>query len=114
VNVFRYDTVEEYLHRFGRAYVRDSEVVSASLLEVAGRKARRLVLETDRGTREEITFVASGDGRVIVILAECPVGLAEGYHPWFGALVGSLEIEAEGGPPDERNRDYTPEGPQTR
>jgi hypothetical protein len=82
-------------------------------VHVAGRPAHRLMLETDRGTREEITFLASGDGRVVVILAECPIQLHAGYRPWFEAMDQSLEIEPERGGGDQRERDYTPEGTRT-
>lgn len=96
LNVHRYDRVEDYLRRFGRGHLRDSMVVEDGEVEVGERVARRVILHTRRDTREELTLFATGDGRVVVTLGEAEAGLYPDYAPWFAAMLGSLEIQAEG------------------
>ena len=40
----------------------------------------------------DFIFVELGDGRVMVILTECPVEVSEAWQPWFQAVLTSLEI----------------------
>ncbi len=103
LNVHRYDAVEEYLARYAPAHFARSRLVAEREIEVAGRPARRYVLATPRGTREQLTLLASGDGRVFVALAETPTELYESYRSWFEAVLGSLEIRTDRGPAQPRD-----------
>jgi hypothetical protein len=42
---------------------------------------------------EELTLIESGDGRVVVVTAECAAEHYARYAPWFDAVLASLEIE---------------------
>ena len=39
-----------------------------------------------------IRLIEVGDGRVIVIMADCPRETIDAYRPWFSAALASLEI----------------------
>ena len=41
---------------------------------------------------ERTTFIETGDGRIIAVIAECPVDSEDAYRPWFDAALASLEI----------------------
>jgi len=89
VIVRRFARLEEYLRLHGPAHVGRAEV-----------------LDRPRGTREDLVFLETGDGRVAIVIAECPAGLFAAYAPWFEAVLGSLEIASRGRPPGDR--DYHP------
>jgi hypothetical protein len=108
LNVYRFDSIEEFIERFGPTYLIGASLLSAEPRELAGRPARELQLGTDLGTREEITLIESGDGRLLVAIAECAAEQHAAYRPWFLAVLDSLEIVGE----DQRphGRVYGPEG----
>jgi hypothetical protein len=108
LNVHRFDTIEDFVERFGLAYLVGASLLSVEPRELAGRPAREVQLRTDIGTREQITLIESGDGRVLVAIAECPVEQHAAYRPWFLAVLDSLEIVGEGERPHDRV--YRPEG----
>lgn len=110
VNVYRFATIEDFVERFGPSFLLDAQLVSIRERSVAGRHAREVIVETEVGTREEITLVESGDGRVLVALGESPLAHADAYHAWFGAIVDSLEVV--GAEPRPRDRSYGPAGPR--
>jgi hypothetical protein len=103
LNVQRYDRVAEYLERFGAAHLGGSAVVEDGETKVAGLSARRLLLRTRYGTREEFTLLATGDGRVLVAIAEAPAAHYPVYREWFEAILGSLEILREDMPAQQRD-----------
>jgi hypothetical protein len=107
--VRRFDSVGEYLERHGPGHLADSRVLSAGEVRLAGRRARRVVLATRHDSVEELTFLESGDGRVIVAIAECPADRHEAFAPWFAAALESLEVTEAGAGVD---RDYTDRGPR--
>ena len=90
--VRRYDTLEEYLDRYGPGHLGTSRVRSVRDERVAGRRAKRILLETERQSAEELVFIESGDGRVVIVIAECPLEGQPAYRPWFEASLASLEI----------------------
>lgn len=103
LNIQRYDTVEEYLDRFGAAHLGGSLIVEDGEIEVAGQRARRLVLQTRYGTREQLTFLATGDGRVLVAIGEAPTAHYSVYREWFASILGSLEILRSDAPVGQRD-----------
>jgi hypothetical protein len=96
VIVQRYPTIEDYLERFGTYYLTKGRIRENEFSEVAGRRALRITLEDFEGSvTEYYTFVESGDGRVIVVIADCPSVAAEAFRPWFEAALASLKIWSE-------------------
>jgi predicted Zn-dependent protease len=93
VIVHRYPTLEAFFQRYGEHYVSRGRIRRDETVRVDGRRARHLSIENREGdAAEEITFIESGDGRVFVVIADCPVDQIEAYRPWFAATLGSLEI----------------------
>ncbi len=93
VIVQRYPTIEAYLDRYGSSYRRHGRVLRDVALEVDGYPARQLMIaNTHLDVVEEITFIEAGDGRVFVVIADCPLDATDAYRPWFDAMLASLEI----------------------
>jgi predicted Zn-dependent protease len=104
--VRRYDTIESYLDRNAAAHFGASVIVSVRDASIAGHRARRFTLaRSDYGLAEEFSFIESGDGRVLISIAECPAESQASYRPWFDAILASLEIQ-DGSKPGV-DRDYT-------
>jgi hypothetical protein len=113
VIVRRFEGLEEYLGLHGRAHLGRGELRAFRRTTVHGLPAVRALLARPRGTREELTFLETGDGRVVIVIGECPTGLYGAYAPWFDAVLGSLEIaRAREAPRDRDYRSHTP-GPGT-
>lgn len=92
-----YDTAEAYLERHAAVHVGRGRVREERRIEIAGRTARRLVVEERLpGLAEEITVVPIGGGRVLVVIADCPAPVHGSYRPWFDAALASLRVD---GPP---------------
>lgn len=88
-----YATIEDYLERYGGWYVGGGRVTERRELSVDGRRALRLlVMGRLEGMAEELTFIEIGDGRVVVVIADCPGEVYEAYRPWFAASLDTLEI----------------------
>jgi predicted Zn-dependent protease len=104
--VRRYETIESYLDRHAAAHFGASAITSVDDAPVAGHPARRFTLSrSDYGLAEEFVFIESGDGRVLISIAEWPVERQSAYRPWFDAILASLEIQ-DGSKPGA-DRDYT-------
>ena len=52
-------------------------------------------MDHDELAIEWFVFIEVGDGRLIVVVADCAVEDASDYWPWFEATLGSLEIWME-------------------
>jgi hypothetical protein len=103
--VLRYPSVEAYLDRHLDAHLRGRRVSGWSRLVVRGRAALRVVALAREGELlEETTFLASGDGRVVVAIAECPSEHAAIYRTWFWATLGSLDLWRDGPASEPRDR----------
>ena len=93
VIVQRYATIEAYLQRYGLHYLSHGRITRDSFLKLGGRRARQVAIENrEADFAEELTFIESGDGRVFVVIADCPAGALDLYRPWFRAALNSLEI----------------------
>jgi hypothetical protein len=92
VVVSRYPTVEAYLDRYGAYYLSRGRLLRSGEMVVNGRRAVQGLVVRPGQTVEEITLVESGDGRVLVITAECPLSHLPAYGPWFDEVLSSLEI----------------------
>ena len=109
VIVRRYASFETYLDRHAAAHVGTGEIVEQGPIEVVGHRGFRLVVEhADDGYRDRLSFIETGDGRLLVVIADSPLELAEAYAPWFDAALATLELSetAAGGHGEER--DYRP------
>jgi len=110
LNVYRFATIEDFVARFGPSYLIDAALVSIREVRVAGRRAREVNLRTEFGTHEQMTLIESGDGRVLVSVAECPEEHQPAYGVWFEAVLRSLEVADRSAP--ARGRTYGPAGPR--
>jgi hypothetical protein len=108
INVHRFATIEDFVERFGPSYLIDARLLGARERTVAGRRAHELDLLNDQGMFEQMTLIESGDGRVLVTVAECPEEHHPAYRPWFAAVLDSLEVADASAPP--RGRTYRPDG----
>ncbi len=107
--VRRYESLDAYLARFGPGHLRDGRVRSISELSLAGRPAKRVVVETSHDTVEELSFLETEDGRVVIVTAEAPTALHERYHAHFAAALATLELALPTGAAD---RDYLERAPR--
>jgi hypothetical protein len=108
LNVFRFDTIEAFVERFGAAYLRGGRFLSIEESEIAGRRARVAERQTRHGTREVLTLIESGDGRVLLSIAECDAAEEAAYRPWFDAVLESLELAGQAS--TGHDREYLHEG----
>jgi predicted Zn-dependent protease len=93
VIVRRYPSIESYLERYGGSHVGRGEVLAQRELTLAGHPAFQMrVSQHDGEMIEDHLFVETGDGRVVVVITDCPTALQEQFEPWFGAVLGSLEV----------------------
>lgn len=91
--VERFATIEDYLERYGGSYRRRARVLHTEWQVVNGRRAlKALLMSRNAEVSEEVTLIESGDGRVIVVMADCPTADLEAYRPWFEASVSTLEL----------------------
>jgi hypothetical protein len=111
VIVRRFDGIDEYLALHGRAHLGRAELRSWRRTTVQGLPAVRAIVDRPRGTREELSFLETGDGRVVIVIAECPAGVYGAYAPWFDAVRGSLDVIRARDTP--RDRDYRARGAET-
>ena len=97
VIVERFDTVDEYLERYASFYRTHGRLrFFGQIDDVAGYPAVRAIFEGYRGDMlEEVTLIEVGDGRVVVIIADCPLEHAESYLPWFVETLDHLQIWSE-------------------
>jgi hypothetical protein len=93
VAVLRYPTIEEFLERYAGYYLRRGRLAPAVSLVVAGRRALQAEIELYDAPRiEQVTLSEVGDGRVLVVTADCPRERVAAYRPWFSAALASFEI----------------------
>ena len=110
--VRRYDTIESYLERNAAAHFGVSVITSVRDASIAGHRARRFTLaRPNDGLAEEFSFIESGDGRVLISIAECPVESQAAYRPWLEAILASLEIQDSSKPGADRDYSSGAAGP---
>ncbi|NNL65888.1 MAG: matrixin family metalloprotease, partial [Myxococcales bacterium] len=99
----RYPTIDSYLARYGRAYLGRGRLISEEAFELRGQRGRKLVVR-DRvpGVTEYLAFVETADGRLLVVIADCPSEFYGRYRPWFEASVATFELWGDGPPEDEQ------------
>ncbi len=88
-----YPSLAEYLARHEAAHVGAGVVLARRRTQVAGRPALRLLVrDRQPGWIEEIHFLETGDGRVVVVIADSEAEAWPAYRPWFRATLASLEV----------------------
>ena len=95
----RQPDIDAYLERYGAWYAQRGRLVGVEELVVNGHRALQgRLVRHDHEALEEVTLIESGDGRVVVVTAECAPEHYEAYAPWFDAALSSLEIDPAGSP----------------
>jgi len=90
-----YPSLSEYLDRWGEAHVGRGRVVERRRMRLAGRPALRMVVLGRSGPRaEELTFLEIGDGRLLIVIADCAAEDYPTYRPWFRASLATLEVRS--------------------
>jgi hypothetical protein len=90
-----HETLEAHLERYGAAYASHGEVIQHGWTRVDGRDALHATLaDAGRGRVEDLVFVESGDGRLLVVIADCPAEHADAWRPWFRAALATLRIRS--------------------
>lgn len=97
-----FDTIDEYLERYHQAHLGRGRIAEARSDRIAGRAARRYRVEHPDGRSEGVVLIEGGDGRVVVVLWDCPSAAREHFGPWFEASLATLELRAARSP----DRDY--------
>lgn len=93
VVVNREPTIEAYLARYREYYLRRGRLLHFEQMVVNGRRALQGMLAPSSGDSvEEITLIESGDGRVLVVTADCAIEDLPAYRPWFDATLETLHI----------------------
>jgi len=91
--VQRFSSIEEYLDRYAAYYLSRGPVVRNEFTEVTGRRTLALGFEDSEQRRlEQLFFIETGDGRIVVVIADAPSEMAAAYQPWFQETLESLEI----------------------
>ena len=93
VVVQRFPTIESYVERYGDYFARRARVLRIDPLVIKGRRAVQALLASRGEDKvEEITLIETGDGRLVVVIADCPRAQYGAYAAWFDATLRSLEI----------------------
>jgi hypothetical protein len=96
--IWPHPTIEGFLRRFGPELFAGTWRRARVPMVVNGRRALRIAVEDAEGRLDEqFTFVELGDGRILMILTQCPVEFRNQWAPWFQASLASLEIWSEPG-----------------
>jgi hypothetical protein len=94
-------TIDDYLERYHQVHLGSGRIAEARTDRVAGRPARRYRVERYDGRSEGVVLVEGGDGRVVVVLWDCPTRSRDGFVPWFEASLATLELRAARSPDRE-------------
>lgn len=93
VAVQRYATIDAFLERYGAYYLQRGHVGAPRELRIDGRRAGQSeIFLRDAPRVEQVTLVEVGDGRVLVVTADCPRGELDDYLPWFTAVLRTLRV----------------------
>ena len=99
VIVRRHPSIDSYLQRHAAAHLRGGVLVDQDRFEVAGRPGLRWVVRNRLpGATELLSFLEVGDGRVLIVIADCASEQFPRYEGWFEAAVASLEFAAPASP----------------
>jgi hypothetical protein len=97
-----FESIDAYLERHRDWHLAGGRIVEARSATLAGHPARRFLVQSPDGRSEGLVLVESGDGRVVVVLWDCPSPALAAFRPWFEASLATLELRAARSP----DRDY--------
>ena len=87
------ESIEDFMDCCTGALLAEAWYRRSAEREVNGRRVRRLEVEDAAGERaRDLRFVELGGGRVIMIVAESPVGFEAAWRPWFDESLRSLTV----------------------
>jgi len=93
-----YESVGAYLERNAPYHLGRGMILGERRVSIAGRAALAVrVLQPRAQLVQEHVFLASGDGRVLVLTSEAPRTLFELFEPWFEAILSSFELSERTG-----------------
>ena len=93
VVVHRYPTLEAYMERYGDHYLTRGPVLGQRFRTLRGKRAFEIEIgDPTDDFLERTIFVETGDGRIVAVIEDCPIALADAYRPWFDAALDTLEI----------------------
>ncbi len=88
-------TLEAHLARFGAAYLSHGQLLQVGWIALDGRDALHATLASaEQGRLEDLVFVESGDGRLLVAIGDSPAEGADAWRPWFWASLATLRIRS--------------------
>ncbi len=88
-----YQSVEGYLERNQGLHVGGGIVQQRETIRVAGRDAQSMRVYRPRAhLLQHQVFLETGDGRVLILVAEAPAESMRVFAPWFSAILGSFEV----------------------
>jgi hypothetical protein len=91
--VWPYPSIESYLERFSSELFAGTWRRHSAWITVKDRRSFAVAVEDPSGRLAmDFVFIELGDGRVMVILTECPVEVSVAWRSWFQSVVSSLEI----------------------
>ncbi|MEZ4216407.1 MAG: matrixin family metalloprotease [Myxococcota bacterium] len=103
--VWPYARVEELLARAGGALVGDAWLRRRAPVTLGGRPGVRLVLElAAEALVRDVRLVELGDGRVLMIVVQCPVAAEREWRPWLEASLATLALDDAHGEPGRGER----------
>ena len=101
--VWPYADVESFLDRYADALFAQTWLRRREPSVVAHRTALRVLVEDADALRlVDFRFLALGDGRLLMIVAQFPLEAEAAWAPWLEASIASLELSLESGAPGWR------------
>lgn len=103
LNIRAYDSVREYLERFGAWHLARGRVLDSGPIEGGPYPGMHFVLAVEGDRIEEITLLEPGDGRIVVVIWDCATRDHAGWQPWLRAALASLELRSPRSPATDRD-----------
>jgi hypothetical protein len=96
LSVWPYGDVESFLARYARWVFEGAWLRSRAPTALAGREGLRVEVEDAAGRNlRDIRLLPLGDGRLLMIVAQCPIAGEEAWAAWFEASLATLELASE-------------------
>lgn len=90
-----YQSVEGYLEQNQARHLAGGVVQERATIRVAGRPARSMRVYQPRAHLvQQQVFLATGDGRVLILVAEAPAEAMGEFSGWFSAILESFEVQS--------------------
>jgi len=103
LNVRAYDSVREYLERYGAWHLTRGRVLDSGPVEDGPYPGMHFVLAIEDDRIEEITLLEPDDGRIVVVIWDSSASHHRVWQPWFRAALASLELRSPRSPAADRD-----------